>query len=139
MRTEPPPPVPTESGAMPSGAAAAEPPLDPPLVLVGSHGFPVLPVSGLSVPPFQPNSGLVVLPTKTAPASRNRATEGASSVHSWSGEISFEPRRVGQPSVNSRSLMLVGTPSSGPVGVPSIQRASDARVWLSADSSPTRQ
>src|SRR5690554_6291047 len=127
MRTEPPPSVPTDSGAMPSATAAADPPLDPPLVLVGSQGFPVLPVSGLSVTPFQPNSGLVVLPTNTTPASRNRATEGASSAQSWSGEISFDPRRVGQPFVSSRSLMLVGTPSRGPVGVPASQRLSDAR------------
>src|SRR5690606_34306385 len=126
MRTEPPPSVPTESGAMPSATAAAEPPLDPPLVLVGSHGFPVLPVSGLSVTPFQPNSGLVVLPTNTAPASRSRATEGASAAQSWSAETGFDPRRVGQPWVSSRSLMLVGTPSSAPVGDHATQRASDA-------------
>src|SRR5690554_5124147 len=139
MRTGPPPSVPADSGAMPSATAAAVPPLEPPLVLVGSHGFPVLPVSGLSVTPFQPNSGLVVLPTNTAPASRRRATDGASSFHSLSAEISFDPRRVGQPSVSSRSLMLVGTPSRSPAGLPATQRASDARAWASADSSSTRQ
>ena len=47
----------------------------------GSHGLRVTPVSGLSVTPFQPNSGVVVLPTSTAPCSRSRATAGASSSH----------------------------------------------------------
>ena len=42
-----------------------------------SHGFRVTPVSGLSVTPFQPNSGVVVLPRNTAPCSRMRATGGA--------------------------------------------------------------
>ena len=39
----------------------------------------VRPKSGASVRPFVPNSGVVVLPIITAPASRNRAVGGASS------------------------------------------------------------
>ena len=66
MRTEPPPSVPSESGAMPSATAAALPPEEPPDVRVGSHGLPVTPVRGASVTPFQPSSGVVVLPTSTA-------------------------------------------------------------------------
>src|SRR5215207_5236682 len=82
--TEPPPSVPTLNGPMPSATAAALPPLDPPAVRVGFHGFPVSPVSGLSVTPFHPYSGVVVFPRRTAPCSRSRAATGASSYHSWS-------------------------------------------------------
>src|SRR5208282_5500649 len=97
---------------MPVAAATAAPPLDPPGVILGFHGLRVMPVKGLSVTPFQPNSGVVVLPSSTAPASRRRATAGASSSHGWSGERALEPRKVGQPLVKSRSLMLAGTPST---------------------------
>src|SRR3954469_3772049 len=81
MRIDPPPSVPIVSGPMPAATAAALPPDDPPDVFAGFHGFPVIPVSGLSQTPFQPNSGVVVLPKMTAPCSRNRATAGASSFH----------------------------------------------------------
>src|SRR3954471_24742936 len=62
MRMEPPPSVPSASGTMPDARAAELPPLDPPGVRAGSHGLRVTPVSGLSVTPFQPNSGVVILP-----------------------------------------------------------------------------
>src|SRR5687768_4806155 len=97
MRIEPPPSVPTASGPIPAATAAAAPPDDPPGVLAGFHGLRVMPVSGLSVTPFQPNSGVVVLPTMTAPCSRSRATAGASSFHGPFGSMVFEPRSVGQP------------------------------------------
>jgi hypothetical protein len=64
---------------MPNAAATAAPPLLPPGVSAGFHGLRVMPVSGLSVTPFQPNSGVVVLPRKTAPCSRRRATDALSS------------------------------------------------------------
>src|SRR5688572_25410972 len=67
MRTEPPPSVPTASGASPAATAAAAPPLEPPGVRARFQGFRLTPVSGLSVTPFHPNSGVVVLPTITAP------------------------------------------------------------------------
>ena len=79
MRIEPPPSVATCITPMPSAAATAAPPLLPPGVMRVSHGFTVVPVRGLSVTPFQPNSGVVVLPRMTAPFSRMRATEALSS------------------------------------------------------------
>ena len=79
IRTLPPPSVPSASGPAPSATAAAAPPLEPPAVRVGSCGLRVTPDSGESVTPFQPNSGVVVLPMNTAPCSRSRATDGASS------------------------------------------------------------
>src|ERR1700722_6171808 len=75
MRIEPPPSVPKAKGANRAASAAEEPPEDPPGVLALFQGLRVMPVSGLSVEPFQPNSGVVVLPINTAPASRNLATE----------------------------------------------------------------
>ena len=43
-----------------------------PASCAGSHGLRVTPVSGLSVTPFQPNSGVVVLPGSTAPCAAQR-------------------------------------------------------------------
>src|SRR6476646_3837816 len=91
IRMEPPPSVPSASGAKRAASAAAEPPEDPPGVFCLFHGLRVTPVSGESVLPFQPNSGVVVLPMKTAPASRRRATLGASSVHGPFGSSVSEP------------------------------------------------
>src|SRR5260221_7952714 len=92
-----PPPSPASAiGPMPQATATTAPPLDPPGVLLGSHGLRVMPVSGESVMPFQPNSGVVVLPKKTAPASRSRAT-GGPSLSTGSGEVVTEPMRNGQP------------------------------------------
>src|SRR5205814_5554781 len=94
--------------------------------------------SGLSVTPFQPNSGVVVLPSSTAPASRKRATAGASSSHGPFGSIVFEPRSVGQPRARIKSLIETGTPSSGPIGAPLIQRVSDSVALATAASPSTR-
>src|SRR5687768_15320317 len=85
MRTEPAPSVPTLSGPSPAATAAAVPPDDPPGVFDGSHGLRVSPVNGEFVSPLQPNSGVVVFPTSTAPASRSRAVAGASTSQGWSG------------------------------------------------------
>ena len=139
MRTEPPPSVPSESGAMPSATAAALPPEEPPEVRLGSHGLPVTPVRGASVTPFQPSSGVVVLPTSTPPCSRTRATDGASTSHGPAASIECDPRSVGQPRVSSRSLIDTGTPSSTPHGSPRAHRSSDARAAVSAAASSTRQ
>ena len=139
MRIEPPPSVPTCKAPMPSAQAAAAPPLEPPGVRARSQGLRVMPVSALSVTPFQPNSGVVVLPISTAPCSRSRAVAGASSCQGWSLAIARLPRKVGQPRVRIRSLMVVGTPSSSPCGAPRCQRASEARAAASARSASTRQ
>src|SRR5437868_7489484 len=123
MRIEPPPSVPRASGQKRAANAADDPPEEPPGVFSLFHGLRVTPVSGESVVPFQPNSGVVVLPISTAPASRRRATLGASSCHGPVASMVFEPRRVGQPLVRRMSLIATGTPSSGERGAPSIQRA----------------
>src|SRR5215475_15113054 len=71
-RIDPPPSEPRARGATPQATAAAAPPLEPPEVQFGSHGVPVVPVRWLSVTPSIPYSGVVVLPTKIAPACLSR-------------------------------------------------------------------
>ena len=56
---------------------------------------------------------------------RIRAAIGESST-AGSLEASAEPRRVGQPATTRLSLMVTGTPSSGPSGSPFARRASAA-------------
>src|SRR5512137_167016 len=109
MRIDPPPSVPTASGAKPAATAAAAPPLDPPGDLVGSQGFRLTPVSGESVVPFHPNSGVVVLPTMIPPAAFSRSTTGASSVGMLSAKMR-DPNPVRTPRVITRSLTENGTP-----------------------------
>ena len=120
------------AGPCRQATAAAAPPEEPPGVFAGFHGLRVMPVSGLSVTPFQPNSGVVVLPSSTAPCSRSRAVAGASSFHGPFGSTVFEPRSVGQPRVRMMSLIDTGTPSSRPCGCPLHQRASEAFASSSA-------
>ena len=43
MRVEPPPSLAVQKGTKPAATAAAEPPLDPPGVRSGFHGFRVVP------------------------------------------------------------------------------------------------
>src|SRR3990172_10728170 len=49
MRIEPPPSLPSAMGPNPAATAAAAPPLDPPAMRAGSHGFVVVPNSLLCV------------------------------------------------------------------------------------------
>ncbi len=138
MRIDPAPSVPTLSGPSPAATAAAVPPDEPPGVFAGSHGLRVIPVSGELVSALQPNSGVVVLPISTAPASRSRAVTGASTSHGWSGSTVRLPRSVGQPRVRIRSLIDTGTPSSEPIGSPTCHRAALAAAAARASSAATR-
>ena len=114
MRTEPAPSVPTPSGPSPAATAAAVPPDDPPGVFVGSHGLRVMPVSGELVSPLHPNSGVVVLPMSTAPASRSRAVTGCVDVPRLVGVDGAAAPQRRPARVRIRSLIDTGTPSSGP-------------------------
>src|SRR5690554_6183976 len=77
IRTEPPASLPMETRTTPAATAAAQPPLLPPDVHDGFHGLRVTPNPGLSVTPFQLNSGARVLPISTAPACSSRRTNSA--------------------------------------------------------------
>jgi hypothetical protein len=113
-RIDPPPSVPRASGAIRAASAALLPPLEPPAVRSGAHGLRVTPCNGLSVTAFQPSSGVVVLPSSTAPWRRSAATTGASCSHGPAGSMVREPLSVGQPLVRNTSLTATGTPSSRP-------------------------
>ena len=83
------------AGPCRQATAAAVPPDEPPAVFAGFQGLRVMPVSGELVSPLQPNSGVVVLPRITAPASRRRAVTGASTSQGCAGSTVREPRSVG--------------------------------------------
>jgi hypothetical protein len=63
---------------MPAAAQIAAPVLEPPAFMPWRQGLCEMPVTGLSLQPFQPNSGTVVLPIEIAPAAARRSTNGAS-------------------------------------------------------------
>ena len=71
--------VPSAIGSMWVASATAAPPLLPPHVRLRSYGFSVDPNTGLKVCDPAPNSGVLVLPTAIAPASRSRSTVSESS------------------------------------------------------------
>src|SRR6185437_12385518 len=73
IRIEPPVSLPVAAMQKPAATAAAEPPEEPPGTRSVFHG---LRVGGVTVP--QAYSCVVVLPRKTAPALRSRATAAAS-------------------------------------------------------------
>src|SRR3954453_690920 len=71
--------VPVAAVTRPAATAAAEPPLDPPVVSDGLQGLRASGPSRFFVSPSNPTAGLLVLPPIAAPAARNRATAGQSS------------------------------------------------------------
>jgi hypothetical protein len=127
-RMEPPASVPKCSAPKPAAAAAPAPAELPPGVWWKFQGLRVMPCSGQSPGVFQPNSVVVVLPTMTAPALRRAMAIGASSVAA-AVSLRREPRRVGRPATSTRSLMVTGPPSSGPIGRPARQRAALSPAW----------
>ena len=133
MRIEPPPSVPRCKAPIPSTEAATAPAEEPPVVMRVSQGLRVRPVSGLSLVAFQPYSGIAVLPSRTAPASRSLATAGASML-CGSGAVSLEPKRAGMPATSTLSLMPAGHAVDEPLGAPACQRASEARAAARAPS-----
>ena len=124
---------------MPPASDAEAPPLDPPGVFSGFQGLRVIPHNSDLVKCAAPNSGTVVLPRRTAPASRMRATDGESSSQGPRALIARLPRRVGQPRVTDRSFTVVGTPSSGLRFSPRRHRSSLARADSSAAFASSQQ
>src|SRR6266403_2392618 len=76
---------------------------------------------------------MVVLEKITAPASRNRAAGGAS-VAAGKSLVVAAPSGIGTPLVAMLSLIVAGTPSSGPIGSPFCQRSVDAFAVARAPS-----
>src|SRR5690606_10479325 len=84
IRIDPAPSLPCASVASPVATAAPDPPLEPPAVRSRFQGLRVGPLTRLPESPFQPNSGVVVLPSITIPASISRSTSGVPSSGTWS-------------------------------------------------------
>src|ERR1700687_621407 len=76
---------------------------------------------------------MVVLEKITAPASRSRAAGGASAAAGTSLVVTA-PRGTGTPLVAILSLIVVGTPSSAPIGSPFRQRSVDVFAVARAPS-----
>lgn len=96
MRMEPPPSLAPAIGTTPAATAAADPPEEPPGVRVRSQGLRVGPFTSGSVMPFAPNSGVLVLPKITSPASSQRSTTAlCRSAGRWASERL--PLPVGSP------------------------------------------
>src|SRR4051812_11545660 len=72
MRIEPPPSLACAIGTSPAATAEAEPPEDPPVECAGFHGLRAGGLQAGSVVTVVPNSGTLVRPRKTNPASRKR-------------------------------------------------------------------
>src|ERR1700722_11036958 len=122
MRIDPPMSVPSSKVDMPVATAAAGPPDDPPDVRVGSHGFRVAPNRELNVWMSPDHSGTLVLPNTMAPAERRRPTAGASALGIWSARA-VEPPVDRRPATSMASLIVIGSPCSGPGGPPAVGRS----------------
>ena len=128
--------VPIARVVMPAATDAEAPPEDPPGVSAGSQGLRVTPDNRLSVRPNMASSGVVVLPTMTAPAARNRSTQ-MSSRSGMCSRNSRLPHRAGRPATKILSFTDTGIPSSGPRRAPAAWRAVAAVAAANAPSRST--
>jgi len=126
-RMEPPPSEAVATLTIPAATAAAEPLLEPPAVRERSHGLRAGP-NGHSA-----SSGIVVVPTITAPVARSAAVSGPSATAGCSALA--VPSAPGTPSTGWDSLTSTGRPSRGSEE-PAPRALSAARA--SADASPAR-
>src|SRR3977135_3289970 len=111
---EPKPSVPVAQVPYRIAVATPAPPLDPPGVIVGAHGFKEAPKVGLEPSAFHAASEVFVLPSTIAPARLRRATASASKSGTHSA-VRAAPRVVRIPAVAVMSLMVIGTPKPGPI------------------------
>ena len=79
VRSDPPRSLPTAAAHRAAATAAADPPLEPPGVRLGSCGLRHTPDSAFAVTGPTPSGGVLVLPITTAPSARSRATQSWSS------------------------------------------------------------
>lgn len=102
---------------MPEVTAAPVPPLEPPAERFRSRGLRVVSKRKLVVLTSWANSGVLVLPSRTAPAAFIRSTAMASSSGTKCSRIR-EPNVVLSPRVWRLSLATNGTPSRARAGAP---------------------
>ena len=131
---EPPPSVPMPSSEPPPAISAASPPLEPPEVRAGSNALSVRPCGTDSVSYDHMYSGTVVFASTTAPARLTRSTTVASASGTFPSRAA-DPVRHGSPATASESLMLIGSPSSGPSSPPARLRSASAASRSTCSSS----
>src|SRR5271156_1588383 len=100
-------------GPKPAAAEAPAPPDDPPGDASGCHGFQVRPCSGFTVVARMESSGVLVRPTTMAPARRRLRTIGESAGATRLANAG-SPFVVAWPSWSTFTLIVTGTPNSGP-------------------------
>ena len=136
IRIEPPPSLAWAIVTIPELTAAAEPPLEPPVVRSVSQGLRLGPYARGSVVGRMPSSGVLVLPMVTKPAARNRWPRKVSTGDRNSSFLSSSiPTCSGCPaSAAPRSLKRNGTPRNGPSGrsPAASSRASSKSSWMTA-------
>ncbi len=125
--------LPCEIGPMPAATAAPAPPLDPPAVMSDRQGLRVRPCSALSVNQRIEKPGVLVRPMTMAPARRRLATTGLSPSAIRSRKATM-PLSVGQPRWSVLTLVVTGTPCSGPTAWPAATARSAASAAASASS-----
>ena len=133
-RSEPAMSLPWASAPMPLITAEDAPPDEPPDDAQSFHGLKVRPCRGLSVVARMENSGVLVRPMMTAPARFRLLTTGESpgAMTSFSAT---RPLGVALPFWSMFSLIVIGTPCSGPTG-PDRCIASSSRSASASASSP---
>ena len=137
LRSDPPRSLPNPIGVMPVANAAPSPPELPPAVWSGCQGLRVSPCKSLSVLIRSPRSGRLVRASGTAPAAFMRSTTGASTVAAASASA-CKPCVVAWPATSMFSLIVNGTPASGPRGSPAARAASIAAAAASEISGIVR-
>ena len=121
--------VPMVIGPMPAATAEAPPPVEPPGVRLVSHGLRVVPRRRFVVNPVEVISGTLVVPSTMAPDPSRRSTATAL----WSGtNVSniLTPSVERTPAIQMASLIVTGTPCSGPRSSP---RRTAASARFAAD------
>jgi hypothetical protein len=134
MRIDPPPSLPRATGHSPVATATPEPVEEPPATWPCRCGFRGIARCGLRPIGDMPYSVMTDEPRMTAPASRSFLTRVASSA-AGSRCRNAVPARTGRPAIAVCSLITVGTPSSGPRGMPARHLAALSSAAASATSS----
>ena len=126
--------LPTDANPMPAASEAPAPALDPPGLASVRQGLRTIPNAELTPDASSPKSGITVLASVTAPASSRRAAGGASKLDGGRSRLAAVPCSHRQPFLWMLSLIVTGTPSSGPSCLPCRHRSSDAAALASASS-----
>ena len=125
--------VPWAMAPMPEATDADAPPEEPPGVMARPQGLRVWPCRLLRVNQRSEKAGVFVRPMMTAPALRRLATTGLSTSASRSRWV-LRPLLVTCPDWSTFTLMVIGTPASGPTSSPRARRSSICRAAASASS-----